>query len=243
MAEANTDYIPTTLMSLADIYRYVFSSGRTPEDAKSQILEEMRAGRLPNLVDRTILYFPRPENAPATQLPPMQVSENKPMPTEVLTIGVDGRGSLHIDWRHSRATRRAGRDGERSWLRIEFEGIQGSREHVYALWPAKSPDPQMPAPPIVESKPGEVKDVAPEQTVDPYYTGAPGRPSAAHLVKAEAKRRIETGEVKPRRRGMAQFVEHLATWLRQAHPSAPPLTSKSIENTIRSIWRASLSEK
>jgi hypothetical protein len=71
----------------------------------------------------------------------MEVTHNGPIPPEVLEIGVAGRGSLHIDWRNSRATRRAGRWEGKTWDRIEFEGIWCSRTHEL-LWPIEvTPEP------------------------------------------------------------------------------------------------------
>jgi hypothetical protein len=49
---------------LAVVYAQVFAAGRTPEAAKREILIELRTGRLPHRVKRTIEYLPRPAPDP-----------------------------------------------------------------------------------------------------------------------------------------------------------------------------------
>jgi hypothetical protein len=77
--------------------------------------------------------------------------------------------------------------------------------------------------------------------VDPFRTGAAGRPTASHLVVAEAKRRIEEGEVKPREGGLNDFANLLCKWwdterLKYQPPGAPPLKPGSIKNAVRQLW-------
>jgi hypothetical protein len=130
-------------VNLADVYRHVHDLGRTPEDAKSAILDEMLAGRLQHSVVRTIAYLPR--GASLSKPSPNEVRQNEPMPAEILTIGVAGRGALHIDWQNSKATRQAGCRNDvlqpEPWPRIEFEGIHCSREDMLKLWPAVAERP------------------------------------------------------------------------------------------------------
>jgi hypothetical protein len=131
---------PSDLGFLADVYRHVFARGRTPEEAKSQILEALESGRVPHQVDRTIEYLPRTAADPLDQLPPSRTLENQPMPLEVLARGIaGGRGSLHIDWRSSNAVRRAGvcrnaAGDDLRWQRISFYGIRCSWKHVLMEW-------------------------------------------------------------------------------------------------------------
>lgn len=68
----------------------------------------------------------------------------------------------------------------------------------------------------------------------PPRSGAPGRPSSMHLVKAEFKRRVERGEVE---RSVAEQARVLEFWLKQNHPTSPPLKAKAIENGIRDDHR------
>ncbi len=73
-----------------------------------------------------------------------------------------------------------------------------------------------------------------ESPFDPYTTGAPGRPTSAHLIEAEFERRAEAGERQARLRAEAKTLEG---WLQQAHPRAPRLSWKTIENHIRERFR------
>jgi hypothetical protein len=68
-----------------------------------------------------------------------------------------------------------------------------------------------------------------------YRTGAPGKPTSSHLVKAELERRAATGKMSTT---LAAEAEQLERWLRSEHPSAPPMAVHSIENSIRSKYRA-----
>ncbi|WP_436642715.1 hypothetical protein [Microbaculum sp. FT89] len=67
-----------------------------------------------------------------------------------------------------------------------------------------------------------------------YRTGAPGKPSSMHLAEAEFTRRCERGEVAET---VTRESEHLASWLKQVHPDAPPLTAKTIKNRIAAPYR------
>jgi hypothetical protein len=79
-------------------------------------------------------------------------------------------------------------------------------------------------------------------TIDPFRTGAPGRPTASHLVLEELKRRIANKEVKPSVGGLSREARSLEVWWdkeRKTDPSFPPMTWKSIRNTIRQLWKSS----
>ena len=71
-------------------------------------------------------------------------------------------------------------------------------------------------------------------SLDRYTTGAPGRPTSAHLIEAEFERRTEAGETQASLRAEANA---LAAWLQQAHPGAPRMSWKTIENHIRVRFR------
>jgi hypothetical protein len=70
---------------------------------------------------------------------------------------------------------------------------------------------------------------------DVFRTGAPGRPTPIHLIVAEHRRRLDSGEAEITTTAEAK---HLADWLKLAHPNAPPLTPKTIQNRIRAEHRA-----
>lgn len=65
-------------------------------------------------------------------------------------------------------------------------------------------------------------------------TGAPGRPSAMHLVEAEFVRRAEEGAIEE---SLAQQAKALAAWFEAAHPQLPCPTPKTIENRLRDAYR------
>jgi hypothetical protein len=70
--------------------------------------------------------------------------------------------------------------------------------------------------------------------VSDYRTGAPGRPSSSHLVEAELDRRISEGTCSSNATKEAKL---LAEWLKNTHPSLPPMTAKTIHNTFRKKLR------
>jgi hypothetical protein len=70
--------------------------------------------------------------------------------------------------------------------------------------------------------------------LDSLRTGAPGRPSLMHLVEAEHQRRASRHATETSVRKEAQS---LAQWMHDTHPSARPLTAKTIENKIRARHR------
>jgi len=67
-----------------------------------------------------------------------------------------------------------------------------------------------------------------------YRTGAPGRPSAMHLVEEEYRARWQRGEAET---SIVAEAAALADWLRTEHPRAPPLKPKTIANKLRDDHR------
>jgi hypothetical protein len=84
-----------------------------------------------------------------------------------------------------------------------------------------SPDPQKPAP--SESAP------------NCYRTGAPGRPASIYLVEPEMKRRAAAGIMLLG--SCAQEAKALVRWLEDNHPEAAPLTAKTIQNQLGTLYR------
>jgi hypothetical protein len=68
---------------------------------------------------------------------------------------------------------------------------------------------------------------------DPYHTGLPGRPTIAHLIVAELRRRIAAGECEATANAEAKALQK---WASSAHPNARTPTEKTIENRIRSPY-------
>lgn len=65
-------------------------------------------------------------------------------------------------------------------------------------------------------------------------TGVAGRPTSINLISAEHRRRLKSDEA---HESVAEEARYLASWLKKEHPSAPPATPKTIENSIRSEHR------
>ena len=79
---------------------------------------------------------------------------------------------------------------------------------------------------------------APDDVEEPIEL--PGRPTSWPLVEEECRRRyIEDGERHPGKRGErpAQWARVLLAWLRETHPSAPPLSSKTAQNNLSKLLR------
>lgn len=66
-------------------------------------------------------------------------------------------------------------------------------------------------------------------------TGAPGRPSSMHYIRAEFERRAKAGTLE---KSLQMEAELLVAWLRSTHPGTPALTAKTVCNTIRAAYRA-----
>jgi hypothetical protein len=72
-----------------------------------------------------------------------------------------------------------------------------------------------------------------------HRTGAPGRPSAMHLVEEEYRARWQRGEADT---SIVAEAAALADWLRTEHPQAPRLTPKTIANRLRDDHRRRIAE-
>jgi hypothetical protein len=87
----------------------------------------------------------------------------------------------------------------------------------------------------------EPKDKA---SPDPFKTGAAGHPTAAHLIRTEAERRIAEKEVTPTSGGLTAFSEDLEKWWDVERVTferhGPPMKAGSIKNVVRELWNAAL---
>src|SRR5205814_10234984 len=84
----------------------------------------------------------------------------------------------------------------------------------------------------VEVRKAEIDQIWPAPSASDrqqYRTGAPGHPSSMFLVEAEFERRAAADTLFP---SMKAEAEHLAAWLNETHPSAPPTTPKTIQNRL-----------
>ena len=113
--------------------------------------------------------------------------------------------------------------------------------------PAEAPPSTAAAPAVSEVA---TQDASPDvQDVDPFNSGAGGRPSAMEFVLSEAKRRIRDGKVEVRRGKQEEFADALADWWekerKKGTPPRPKVTAKTIRNNpdFRSLWRQALAAK
>jgi hypothetical protein len=117
-----------------------------------------------------------------------------------------------------------------SWQAQVIEGPVMIPKAAFAAWlrPSAKPD-AAPSPPAATA-------AAENPAVPPLLrTGAPGRPTSMHLIRAEHSRRLAAKEACA---SVSAEASHLAGWLRAAHPAAPPVTPKTIENGIREAHRS-----
>lgn len=101
-------------------------------------------------------------------------------------------------------------------------------DHVCEYWNSPAPAP-----------------AAKAASVDPIKTGAPGRPTAMHIIIAEAERRIANSEVTPKLGDLAQFSRDLETWWKEKRheygSGLPVPTARTIEQKVRPLWHRALS--
>jgi hypothetical protein len=70
--------------------------------------------------------------------------------------------------------------------------------------------------------------------INPFRTGAPGKPSAIRIIEGEHQRRIARGIALD---SVGKEAEYLKDWLDSKYPDAPQTTKKTIENRIRAAHR------
>jgi hypothetical protein len=96
------------------------------------------------------------------------------------------------------------------------------------------------------AEPTTVAQPGPEQPapLDPFRTGVPGRPTAIDYIEAEARRRIDEGEVTPVKGGLTRFGRVLVEWWgakrMDFNPPGPKVGSKAIADKIRGYWKSRL---
>jgi hypothetical protein len=200
------------------IYHHVLKRSPSPERAKIEIILARRNGRLRLRAEQTREHVARPglRLQPGEQPPQIE-------PTTTYDQPIPG-GNYHTwDWERSRATKR---ESSTNSL-FEYLNIIGHRDDALALWPLDSN--------------ASVEQIVEARTVDPFRTGAPGRPSAAGAIRAEIERRLSSGEVVPQPRGLARFARDLFIWWERERQKStspgPAMKARSIENIARAIWR------
>jgi hypothetical protein len=205
---------------LSAIYHYVLKQSPSMERAKIEIASARRNGQLRLRAEQTREHVAWPD----LRLEPGE-EPPKAEPTTAFDQPIPDGNYSTWDWERSHATRREPTTNSL----FEYVNIVGYRDDVLALWPlnTNAPADQTGGPP----------------TVDPFRTGAPGRPSAADAIVAEAKRRISSGEVVPQPRGLARFAQDLFDWWEAERqkftPPGPAMKPGTIENKVRYLWHKS----
>ena len=209
---------------LSAIYHHVLEQSPSTERAKIEIASARKSGQLRLRAEQTRVHAadPKLRLKPGEQPPNVE-------PTTAFNQPIPDGNYLTWDLEGNYATRR-----EATTKSIfEYVNIVGHRDDVLALWP---PNTKAPVAQVVEPP-----------TVDPFRTGAPGRPTAAKMIQAEAERRISSGEVVPRPRGLARFARDLSDWWererQQASPPGPAMKAGTIENIVRDLWRKSQAKR
>jgi hypothetical protein len=81
--------------------------------------------------------------------------------------------------------------------------------------------------------------------LDPFRTGAAGKPTAADFIRTEVQRRIVAGEVVPKRGDLEGYSHVMWKWYeKERHKFDPPgpkvKSPGSVENMIRPVWNCAL---
>jgi hypothetical protein len=205
---------------LSAIYHHVLKQSPSTERAKIEIALARKSGRLRLRAKQTRVHAADPKvRLKAGEQPP------NVEPTTAFDQPVPDGNYLTWDLERSYATRRQ----PTTKSIFEYVNIVGHRDDVLALWPPSTKAP--------------VAQVVEPPTAVPFRTGAPGRPSAADAVYSEAERRISSGEVVPRPRGLARFAQDLSDWWERERqkfsPPGPAMKAGTIENKVRELWQKS----
>jgi hypothetical protein len=123
---------------------------------------------------------------------------------------------------------------DRSRLPEHLRPVEVRREEVQRLWPEPPASQGRSGRPVGQSAPAEKDDRPTTPSGAGYLTGLPGKPTSWHLVEAECRRRFEAGERHPR---TGEWARSLVEWLHTEHPSAPPVTEKTVRNKLAPLLR------
>jgi hypothetical protein len=205
---------------LSTIYHHVLEQSPSTERAKIEIASARRSGQLRLRAEQTRAHVARPELRLKPGEQPLKVE-----PMTAFDQPIPDGNYLAWDWERSCATRRASSTN----TLFEYVNIVGHRDDALTLWPLSTNAP--------------VERIGEARTVDPFRTGAPGRPSAADMIRAEAKRRLSSDEAVPHPRGLARFAADLSNWWERERqkfiPPGPAMKAGTIENRVRDLWRKS----
>jgi hypothetical protein len=203
---------------LSAIYHHVLKQSPSAERAKIEIASARKSGQLRLRAEQTREHRAGPEVRLKLGGQLRNVG-----PTTAFDQPVPDGNYRTWDWEGNYAKR------TEATRIFEYINIVGHRDDVLALWPANTKGP--------------VAHVVEPPAIDPFRTGAPGRPPAAEAIYAEAKRRISSGEVDPQPGGLTRFARDLFDWWeaerQKLSPPGPATTARTIENKVRDLWRRS----
>lgn len=91
--------------------------------------------------------------------------------------------------------------------------------------------------PVSETPAGS--EIAGDRQAVPDRSGAAGRPSSMHLIRAELERRRSAGAVLS---SQAEESAWLSKWVVNEHPRAHPVTAKTIRNSLKDKLREAVAE-
>jgi hypothetical protein len=91
--------------------------------------------------------------------------------------------------------------------------------------------------PALKAKPAEQE---PQQLIELFRSGGPGRPTALAVVLWEAQRRITAGEYIPKKQGLSNYASVLSQWWESKRmkfePPAPAVREKTIINNFSKFY-------
>jgi hypothetical protein len=120
--------------------------------------------------------------------------------------------------------------------------VTPDRQH--AVSPSGRQAGQLSAEPPPEAASTHAKPPDQPQSIVPFRSGGPGRPTAVEFVVTEGKRRIEAGEAVPTQGSLTEFAEELHLWWeterKKYDPIAPAVSAKTLRNRLAEFWRSKI---
>ena len=153
-------------------------------------------------------------------------------------------GSPGYQYFDAEPDRLAGPDNRRHYRKINYVDLRSLKLWLKVLTSeaeattAAAPQPEESRNALPQATGTEQLDQADDEDI--YKSGAPGRPTSAHLVNEELQRRAAAGELCGT---LASEAEHLSQWLAREHPKAPRMTPKTISNSCRNAFRSARKQR
>lgn len=126
-------------------------------------------------------------------------------------------------------------DEPRACFRIEDIDLRSLKVWLAALTGRVAAMPSVAdQPETFESVESQATPSGPPNHQITYRSGVPGRPTSAHLIGPEMQRRATERQLAE---SLSKEAEYLCVWLSKTHPSAAPMSKKTIQNAFRKIYR------